>query len=40
MVTIVGPGGIGKSRLAMAVADGARERYPDGIVYIDLVTAH
>ena len=36
MVTIVGPGGIGKSRLAMAVADGARERYPDGIVYIDL----
>jgi predicted ATPase len=36
MVTIVGPGGIGKSRLALAVADGARERCPDGIVYIDL----
>jgi predicted ATPase len=36
MVTIVGPGGIGKSRLAWAVADGARERCPDGIVYIDL----
>jgi predicted ATPase len=36
MVTIVGPGGIGKSRLALAVAEGARERYPDGIVYIDL----
>ena len=36
MVTIVGPGGIGKSRLALAVADGARERYPDGIVHIDL----
>jgi predicted ATPase len=36
MVTIVGPGGIGKSRLALAVGDGARERYPDGIVYIDL----
>src|SRR5215211_240443 len=36
MVTIVGPGGIGKSRLALAVSDGARERCPDGIVYIDL----
>ncbi len=36
MVTIVGPGGIGKSRLALAVAGGARERCPDGIVYVDL----
>ncbi len=36
MVTIVGPGGIGKSRLALAVTEGARERCPDGIVYIDL----
>jgi Domain of unknown function (DUF4062)/AAA domain len=36
MVTIVGPGGIGKSRLALAVAEGARARCPDGIVYIDL----
>ena len=36
MVTIVGPGGISKSRLALAVAEGARERCPDGISYIDL----
>ena len=36
MVSIVGPGGIGKSRLALAVTDGARERCPDGIVYVDL----
>jgi predicted ATPase len=36
MVSIVGPGGIGKSRLALAVAEGARARCPDGIVYIDL----
>jgi hypothetical protein len=28
MVTIVGPGGIGKSRLALAVGEDARERYP------------
>jgi predicted ATPase len=38
MVTIVGPGGIGKSRLALAVAEAARERYPDGIVYIELAS--
>jgi predicted ATPase len=38
MVTIVGPGGIGKSRLALAVAEGAKERYPDGIVYVDLAS--
>jgi predicted ATPase len=36
MVTIVGPGGIGKSRLALAVAEGAKERYPEGIVHVDL----
>jgi predicted ATPase len=36
MVSIVGPGGIGKSRLAVAVTDGAKQRCPDGIVYIDL----
>jgi Domain of unknown function (DUF4062)/AAA domain len=38
MVTIVGPGGIGKSRLALAVAEGAEERYPDGIVYVELAS--
>jgi predicted ATPase len=38
MVTIVGPGGIGKSRLALAVAEGAKQRYPDGVVYIELAS--
>jgi predicted ATPase len=38
MVTIVGPGGMGKSRLALAVAEAARDRYPDGIVYIELAS--
>ncbi|HWH99660.1 MAG TPA: DUF4062 domain-containing protein, partial [Propionibacteriaceae bacterium] len=36
MVSIVGPGGIGKSRLALAVAEGARARCPDGTVYVEL----
>jgi predicted ATPase len=38
MVTIVGPGGIGKSRLALAVAEGAKQRYPDGIGYVELAS--
>ena len=38
MVTIVGPGGIGKSRLAVAVAEGAKQRYPDGVVYVELAS--
>jgi predicted ATPase len=36
IVTIVGTGGIGKSRLALAVAERAKDRYPDGIAYVDL----
>src|SRR5512133_2261739 len=38
MVTLVGPGGIGKSRLAVAVAEGAKQRYPDGVVYVELAS--
>jgi predicted ATPase len=38
MVTIVGPGGIGKSRLALAVAEGAKQRYPDGVGYVELAS--
>ena len=38
MVTIVGQGGIGKSRLAVAVAEGAKQRYPDGVVYVELAS--
>jgi predicted ATPase len=36
MVTIVGTGGIGKSRLALAVAERARDRYADGVAYVEL----
>ena len=38
MVTIVGPGGIGKSRLAVTVAEGAKQRYPDGVAYVELAS--
>jgi len=36
LVTIFGSGGIGKSRLALAVAERAKDRYADGVAYVDL----
>jgi predicted ATPase/DNA-binding winged helix-turn-helix (wHTH) protein len=38
LVTIVGPGGIGKTTVATAVADGIAASYPDGVQWIDLAT--
>ena len=36
LVTLVGPGGVGKSRLAIASADGLHDAFPDGVRLVRL----
>lgn len=36
LVTIIGPGGVGKSRLAIAAAREMDASFPDGVVFVDL----
>ena len=37
LVTAVGPGGVGKTRLALSVVGDAADQYADGACYVDLV---
>ncbi|MFG2821632.1 ATP-binding protein [Kitasatospora sp. NPDC048365] len=40
LVTLVGPGGVGKSRVALRAADSLRPRFPDGVWLTELSTLH
>ena len=39
LVTITGPGGVGKTRFALAAASESSDRFPDGVWFVDLSPA-
>lgn len=40
LVTLVGPGGVGKSRTALRAAGGMADRFPDGVRLVELSALH
>jgi predicted ATPase/DNA-binding CsgD family transcriptional regulator len=39
LLTLVGPGGTGKTRLVIAAASGVANAFPSGVIFVDLTTA-
>ena len=40
LITLTGPGGIGKTRLAQEAARDSADRFPQGVTFVDLATLH
>jgi predicted ATPase len=40
MVTLTGPGGVGKTRLALAVGERLRKHFPGGVIFVSLASVH
>jgi predicted ATPase len=38
LVSATGPGGVGKTRLCLAVAEEMAWEFPDGVAFVDLVS--